>query len=201
MKAIAIALSAFLACAAPAAAAATQVAPEALVKSTVDDVLAAMKQHRDRQAMRQVAEQKVVPHFDFRQMTQSAVGRSWSQASPAQQQALEAAFRTLLVNVYSQSLSREGGGNAVVDVKPSRARADENGVTVKTVVREGSRPPIPIDYLMAKTPAGWKVADVMVENVSLVATYRGSFADEIARGGIDGLLKALEEKNRGLAKG
>ena len=48
---------------------------------------------------------------------------------------------------------------------------------------------------LAKKGESWKVYDVTVENVSLVQTYRGSFSDEIARSGIDGLIKVLEQKN------
>jgi phospholipid transport system substrate-binding protein len=53
---------------------------------------------------------------------------------------------------------------------------------------------------MAKGPDGWKVYDVIVENLSLVTNYRSSFASEIQRSGIDGLVKALETKNRELAQ-
>lgn len=175
---------------------AAETAPEVLVKSTVDEVLAVMKQHRDKQAMRRIAEQKVVQHFDFREMTRAAMGRSWQQANPTQQQALESAFRTLLVNVYSQALGREGAGNAIVEVKPARAQPGQDEVTVKTVVRDGNRPPVPIDYHMARTAGAWKVNDVIVENMSLVASYRGTFAEEVSRSGIDGLIRTLDAKNR-----
>jgi phospholipid transport system substrate-binding protein len=73
-------------------------------------------------------------------------------------------------------------------------------VVVRTTVKTGNRQPIPVDYRMAKGPDGWKVYDVIVENLSLVTNYRSSFASEIQRSGIDGLVKALETKNRELAQ-
>lgn len=179
---------------------AADIAPDAQVKSTVDEVLAVIKQNKDKKALRQLAEQKVLPHFDFKHMTQLAVGTAWRQASPAQQQALEDSFRTLLVNIYTSALSTSSSGNQTVEIKPGQAKQDGNEVTVKTVVKDPGKEPVAIDYRMEKSADGWKVFDVVVENLSLVTNYRGTFATEVSRSGIDGLIKVLEEKNRTLAK-
>ncbi len=179
---------------------AADAAPDALVKATVDDVLAVIKQNKDKQALRALAEQKVLPHFDFRRMTQLAVGAPWRQANPAQQQALENAFRTLLVNTYTNALSVSATGSQTVEVKPAQAKSGQDEVIVKTTVKDSGKPPIAIDYLMAKSADGWKVFDVVVENLSLVTNYRGSFASEVSRSGVDGLIKVLDEKNRSLVK-
>ena len=196
----AVALFAFWLVVAACPAMAAETAPEVLVKSTVDEVLAVIKQNKDKQALRGLAEQKVLPHFDFKRMTQLAVGTAWRQANPAQQQALENGFRTLLVNTYTNALSVAATGSQTVEVKPAPAKPDQNEVTVKTLVKDPGKEPIAIDYRMAKSAGGWKVIDVIVENLSLVTNYRGSFAAEVNRSGIDGLIKVLEEKNRTLAK-
>ncbi|MDB5809902.1 MAG: signal peptide protein [Betaproteobacteria bacterium] len=178
-----------------------ETAPDALVKSTADEVLAVIKQNKDKSALREIAEQKVVPHFDFKRMTQSAVGRAWRDATPAQQQALENGFRTLLVNTYTNALSTAATGSEAVDVKPVKVGADQNEVTVKTTIKDANKQVIPVDYRLEKSAAGWKVTDVVVENLSLVTNYRSNFASEVSRSGIDGLIKALEDKNRTVAKG
>ncbi|MGH8639131.1 MAG: MlaC/ttg2D family ABC transporter substrate-binding protein [Burkholderiales bacterium] len=167
--------------------------PDALVKSTVDEVLAVMRQNKDPKTLVAAAEQKVLPHFDFARMTQFAVGRKWKEASPEQRKSLEEGFRTLLVNTYSQAISNGVTPADKVDVKPAQGSGED--VTVKTIVHRGGKPSVPVDYRLAKKGDGWKVYDVVVENVSLVQTYRGSFSDEIARSGIDGLIKVLEQKN------
>lgn len=179
---------------------AADTAPDALVKSTVDEVMAVIKQNKDKQALRALAEQKVLPYFDFKHMTRLAVGAAWRQANPAQQQALENSFRTLLVNTYTNALSVSATGNQTVEIKPAQVKADQNEVTVKTTVKDPGKPPIAIDYRMAKAADGWKVFDVVVEDLSLVTTYRGTFASEISRSGIDGLIKVLDAKNRTHAK-
>ncbi|HSN39786.1 MAG TPA: ABC transporter substrate-binding protein [Burkholderiales bacterium] len=181
--------------------AASGTAPDALVKTTVDEVLSAIKQSKDKRALHELAEKKVLPHFDFQAMTRLAVGKSWREASPAQQKSLENAFRSLLVSTYTAALSQSTNSNQTVEVKPASVKPDQTDVTVKTLVKEPGRQPIAIDYRMSKTGSDWKVYDVVVENLSLVTNYRGSFNSEISRSGIDGLIKTLEAKNRQLAEG
>jgi phospholipid transport system substrate-binding protein len=182
------------------AAVAADSAPDVMVRSTVEEVLTVIRQNNDKRTLRDLAEQKVLPHFDFKHMTQLAVGRSWRDATPLQQQALEKSFRTLLVNTYSTALAISASGADTVEVKPLQLSANQDEVTVKTTVKDSGKQPIAIDYRMAKSADGWKVFDVVIENLSLVTNYRGSFASEIARSGIDGLIKVLEEKNRTLSK-
>lgn len=177
-----------------------QEAPEALVKQTVDEVLTVIKQTKDQRKLTEAAEQKVLPHFDFKQMTQLAVGRSWAQASAAQQEALERGFRTLLVRTYTAALSRTTG-DVKVDIKPSAAKPAADESIVRTVAAESGKQPVQIDYRMVKTPTGWKVYDVVVENLSLVTTYRSQFQSEISRAGIDGLIKLLEARAQKTAEG
>jgi hypothetical protein len=86
-------------------------------------------------------------------------------------------------------------------VRPVKVAAGQNEVTVKTTVKDAGRQIIPVDYRLEKSGEAWKVTDVVVENLSLVTNYRSSFASEVSRSGIDGLIKALEEKNRTVAKG
>lgn len=168
--------------------------PDALVKSTTDEVLAVIRNNKDKRTLRDLAEKKVLPNFDFRAMTQLAVGRYWREANPAQQQSLEDAFRTLLVNTYTTSLSVAATGKETVEVKPSESKGNE--AVVRTLVRAPGRQPLAVDYRMARQGDSWKVYDVIVENLSLVTNYRSTFASEIGRSGIDGLIKALEAKNR-----
>jgi phospholipid transport system substrate-binding protein len=171
-----------------------QDAPDVVVKKGVDEVLAMIKQTRDQKKLMEVAEARIVQYFDFKEMTRLAAGRSWSQASATQQEALERGFRTLLVRTYTAALSRTSG-QAKVDVKPATGQ-NADDVVIKTVATEPGKQPVDIDYRMAKTANGWKVYDVVVENLSLVTSYRSSFQSEIARSGVDGLIKTIDEKNR-----
>lgn len=173
-----------------------QTAPDVLVRTTVEEVLGVLKQNKDRRMLQDIVEKKVLPHFDFRSMTQLAMGKAWRNASPAQQKALENAFRTLLVRTYTTALAETAGVERKVEVKPAQLKPGEDYTTVRTLVKEPGRPPLAIDYRMTLADKTWKVTDIVAENVSLVINYRGTFNNEITRSGIDGLIKVLEDKNK-----
>ena len=173
-----------------------QTAPDVLVRNTVGEVLLLLQQDRGQRELQGLVEQKVLPHFDFRVMTQTAMGKSWREASPAQQKALENAFRALLVRTYTAALADAAKVERKVEVKPLQLKSGEDYATVHTLVKEPGKPPLSLDYRMALTGQTWKVVDIVAENVSLVINYRGTFNSEIGRSGIDGLIRALEEKNR-----
>ena len=174
-----------------------QTAPDALVRSTVEEVLVLMKQNTDQRALQDLVEKKVLPHFDFRVMTQLAMGRAWRDATLPQQKALENAFRGLLVRTYTTALAETANVDRAVEVKPAPLKPGEDYVIVRTLVKEPGRPPLSIDYRMSLGNQTWKVTDIVAENVSLVINYRGTFSSEISRSGIDGLIKVLEAKNKG----
>lgn len=180
-----------------AAAHAQEVAADALVKTITEDVLSTLRQGREAASSRRVSdlvETKVLPHFDFVRMTQLALAVNWRRASPEQQKALTQEFKTLLVRTYSTALSSYRDQS--VEFKPLRARPEDSEVTVRTEIKQKGAQPIPIDYDMAKTAAGWKVFDVKVAGVSLITTYKDDFANQIREAGVDGLIKTLATKNR-----
>jgi phospholipid transport system substrate-binding protein len=179
-----------------------QEAPDALVKRVAEDVLSTIRSDKDLQAgnqakVKQLIETKLAPHFDFARMTALAVGRNWRNANPEQQQQLTDQFRTLLVRTYSGALT--GYRDNTMDYKPLRMNAGDTEVIVRTEVRRPGQAPVQIDYNMTKTPEGWKAYDVVVAGVSLVTNYRDEFNDIVRNSGIDGLIKALEAKNKGPA--
>ncbi len=183
---------------------ASDIAPDVLIKNTATEVLTIIKQDKDIQAGNQakvhgLIDAKVLPHFDFNRMTRLAVGKSWNAASATQKDALIKEFRTLLVRTYASSLASYK--DQTIDYKPLRAEANATEVTVNTQIKQGGAQPIPIDYSMAKTESGWKVYDIIVDGVSLVTNYRGSFATEIKKSGIDGLIQTLAAKNQESASG
>ena len=175
--------------------------PDVLVKTTTEEVLQVIKQNPDRNQLVKVAETKVLPHFDFERMTRLAVARSWNQATPDQRQRLQQEFRNLLVRTYTNAMMAGKQDNAAVQVEPVRQEKGGSEVSVNTRITRAGAPPLPINYRMEKKPDGWKVYDVLVEGVSLVTTYRDSFQNEVQKGGVDGLIKTLSEKNRSLAAG
>jgi len=181
----------------------TMTAPDALARSVTDEVIAILRSDRDINSgnpakVMNLIETKVLPHFNFMRMTQLAVGKNWRRANAQQQGALVEQFRVLLVRTYATAFTSYRDQKIVY--RPLRMRPGDDDVVVKSQVLQPGGPPVAVDYSMEKTGNGWKVYDVAIEGVSLVQNYRSTFNGEIKRGGIDGLIQALDDKNRQLAQ-
>ncbi len=190
-------ISLLVLCAAQARA--EDVGPDELVKNTTQDVITVIKQDKDIQAgdrakIYALVEEKVLTHFDFRRMSQLAMGKNWRQATPEQQDAIIKEFRSLLVRTYAVSLSQYR--DQKIEIKPTKLEPDAKDATVKSVFIQSGREPVTVDYLMYKIPAGWKVFNITVEGVSLVENYRSTFNDQVRKSGVDGLIKTLAERNK-----
>ncbi len=177
-------------------------APDALVKRISSDVIDTAKNDKEIQAGNQkrvmdLVESKILPYVDFQRMTALAAGRFWREATPEQQKQLSNEFRTLLIFTYSGALSQIK--NETVEFKPLRADPADQEVEVRSQVNMTRGEPITLNYRLAKTPAGWKIFDINVLGAWLVETYKGNFASEIGKSGIDGLIKSLAERNKKLA--
>ncbi len=179
-------------------AAAQELGPEQLVRKVTSEVLDAIKSDKDLQAGHRkkalaLAEQKVLPHIDFREATQLATGKSWAAATPAQRDRLVEEFRTMLVRIYSNSINAYRG--QTMKVHPVRMSPGDTEVTVRNQYFRAGGPPLPVEYAMRKTPEGWKIYDITIEGVSLVLTYRAEFEQVSRQSGVEGLIKRLAEKN------
>jgi phospholipid transport system substrate-binding protein len=199
---IALGTIAFAACAVAAPAATGNEAPDVLVKRISNDVIDTAKSDKDIQAGNQkkvmdLVDAKILPYVDFQRMTALAAGRFWRDATPEQKTALSNEFRTLLIHTYSGALAQIK--NETVEFKPMRADPADNEVEVRSQVNLTRGEPIQLNYRLAKGPSGWKIFDINVLGAWLVETYKGTFATEIGKGGIDGLIKKLAERNKELA--
>ncbi len=179
---------------------AQEVAPDLLVKNVTLEVIDLIAKDKDIQSGSQrklveLVEAKVLPHFNFVAMTRLAVATNWEKATAEQKKQLTEEFKTLLVRTYSSALSAYR--DQKFDYRPLRAKPTDTDVTVQVRISQGGREPVILEYDMEKTPSGWKVYDVRVGGVSLVANYRTEFANEIRASGVDGLIKGLVAKNRG----
>ena len=198
---LAAAPAVFAQAAPPAAAASANLnvaAPDELIRSVSNDVLAQIKGDKAIQAgdiskIAALVDQKIMPYVDFQRMTASAVGRSWRSATPAQQSKIQAEFKTLLVRTYAGALSQVR--NHTIDVKRLRAAPSDTEVVVKSELKSGSQQPIALDYRLEKTAQGWRVYDMNVMGVWLIETYRADFGSVINAGGIDSLISKLQERN------
>lgn len=181
-----------------------ETAPDVLLSTATAVVIANLRQHRNLQTsssanIAALVESTVLPLFSFRHMTQLAVASNWRLASAEQQNALIAEFRTLLVRTYSTALASYR--DQIIEYQPLRMAPGETEVTVRSTMRQPGAERMTIDYDLENTAAGWKVYDIKIAGMSLVTTYRSTFAQTVREGGVDGLINVLAAKNRQPALG
>jgi phospholipid transport system substrate-binding protein len=179
-------------------------APDMLIKDTVQEVTTIIKRDLEIQAGNQkkilaLVDAKVLPHFDFTRMTQLAVGKYWRTATPEQKQSLVAEFRNMLVRTYTKVFTVYR--DQAIEVRPLKIGTDAMEATVQTIISKPGTPSVLVNYEMKKAADGWKAFDITIEGVSMVMSYRGTFASEIQANGLDGLIKTLADKNAHSAEG
>ncbi len=176
-----------------------EITPDALVKQTADEVLTIIKNDKQIQAGNQqqlysVVEAKILPNFDFERVCRMVLGKNWKTATPEQQVSFQKEFRSLLLRTYASALGKYK--DQVIEYKPLRAEPDAKNVSVKTQILQPGGQPVAVDYSLVKGANGWKVYDIVIENVSLVTNYRSQFSNEIRQNGLDSLNKKLADKNK-----
>jgi phospholipid transport system substrate-binding protein len=175
--------------------------PDLEVKRTIDDVMASIRSDPaakagDPDRITRIVEQKFVPHTDFLRTTQLALGNAWSKATPAQQKALFEQFQTLLVRTYAAQLSqiRDQETQFKFPPMPPLPTGATDAVVRTVVVTNGDQ--MNIDYRVEKTSSGWKIYDINMMGAWMIQVYRQQFAQQLAKGGIDGLIKFLQAHNK-----
>jgi phospholipid transport system substrate-binding protein len=175
--------------------------PDGLVKFVVEDVMNVIQsdkaiQSGDLRKINALVDQKILPYSDFQKTTRLAMGRNWPKATPAQQALITQEFKTLLIRIYGGALAQVK--DQKIQYKPFRASADDTDVIVRTVV-VGKGEPIQLDYRLEKTGTVWRVYDINILGAWLVESYRNQFNDQVSKGGIDGLIQFLQQRNNSLA--
>ena len=178
---------------------APEAAPDAMLNAATLEVTASLRQDTNLQTdspgrLAELVESTILPLFNFHHMTRLALARDWRLASPEQQNALIAEFRTLLLRTYSSTLADHR--DQAIEYKPLRIAPGVTVVTVKSSVKQPGAERMTIDYDMEKMTAGWTVYDIKIGGISLITTYRSTFAQSIRDGGVDGLIKSLSARNR-----
>ncbi len=177
--------------------------PQQLVRHTGETVLAEVTARKaeleaNPQLIYPLVENTVVPHFDFREMSQSALGRFWRDATDAQKDDLTREFRELLVRTYASALLGYSGQQ--IQYLPVQYRPGDEKVMIETKITSSGAPPVPVNYRLHLEDSTWLVYDVVIDGVSLITNYRSQFVTQVRRGGIDGLISTLAEKNRAVGQ-
>jgi len=134
----------------------------------------------------------VVPNVDFDTMTKLAVGKSWRIADEQQKADLVTEFTSLLLNTYTNALTEYSGES--IDFQPFKPEKRDDRAVVRSVFKQSNGSTIPVLYKLREKD-GWLIYDIEVDQISLVTSYRTAFSNEIEKGGIEGLLQTMKDKN------
>lgn len=177
---------------------ATGIGPEALIKQTADKVLSEIKTNSEvyknnPDQLYALVDEIVLPHFDFPAMTDLALGKYRNKIDASQKPLITGEFRTLLVRTYGKALLEYN--DQVIVYKPMEGTEADGEVLVRTEIEQPGGFPIPLNYRLKRQDHDWKVYDITVDDISLVTNYRSSFARQIKKKGVDGLIQLLKERN------
>ena len=171
-----------------------QASPSALseVRKTLDEVVLVVEGFpgdNNKKIRREKMREIIQPRFDFDEMAKRSLGSNWQVATPDQQSEFVKVFSDLLASTYL---------NKIETVKKDQVSIDSENVdfpksVVKTTVKHKGDT-FPIDYKLLNTSGSWRVYDVVIENIGLVANYRNEFAGIIRKEKFAGLLERLREK-------
>ena len=177
--------------------------PSDVVKATAESVISHIEENRsvlekNPEKIYDMVNQLIIPRFDFVSMSKWVLGKHWKQASEEQRSEFIIQFKELLVRTYARALLEYSG--QAIKYFPVEQNPESNLAVVRTELTSKSSAQLPILYRMHQKNEEWKVVDVSVDGVSLVTTYRGSFATQIKKNGFDSLLDQLSKKNASLEK-
>lgn len=180
-----------------AAAQAAPTPPDVVVKGTTEKLQALIQQNlakyqADQALFYKVVDETVVPHFDTRYIAQLVLARHWRGATDAQRSRFETAFKSMLIGTYANTLL-EYHDSVRADWKPLRIADGATEATVNSSLMRPNGPPIPVGFVMRLNNGAWKIYDITIENISLIANFRGQFNGEIRKSGLDAVIKSMED--------
>ncbi|MDH5360221.1 MAG: ABC transporter substrate-binding protein [Gammaproteobacteria bacterium] len=172
--------------------------PDEVVRVTSDKMQQTLSANKDMlkknpDAIIGLVEEIVVPQFDFVRISAWVLGKHWRRATPVQRGRFVKEFRDMLLNTYASAILEYT--DFEITIAPLRMKEGDRTVMVRSDIKQPGANVISLDYRMFNGKEGWKVIDILVDNVSLVANYRTSFGEEIDQNGLDALLDRLAKRN------
>ena len=176
--------------------------PDVLVRDTTEEILKRIKTNKDaysadNKKLYAMVDELVVPHFDFRAMSKLVLGQNWRNATEPQRDAFTKEFRDLLVRTYSTALLKYT--NEEIIYLPYRGPLTERTAEIRVEVKStaGARNvPLAYSFFRREAKEAWKVYDVTIDGVSLVTSFKTTYAERVQRSGLDALIAQLAKDNR-----
>ena len=161
---------------------------ERQLQSAVNEALAIAKAAPDNRAMTVKLRPVLQKHINFETMTRRAVGPGWRQFSPAQRAKATDLFTTLVIRSYCEKLTP--GQYPVIKFKAAKAPEAGRCEIPTTLSYQGNN--YDVTYRLEGAD-NWRVSDIIIEGVSLVANYRTQFDAVFKKGGAEAVIDSLTQ--------
>ncbi|VAX10680.1 hypothetical protein MNBD_GAMMA25-2266 [hydrothermal vent metagenome] len=181
--------------------------PDKMLQATTDKMVKALQNNheaiqRDHRVLYALIEDILLPRLDIITASRSVLGKHWKTASKEQKIRFIHAFRNLLVRFYSSALAEYLSDHKIesnfITYLPLRESIDQKRLTVHAVVHPPHGDKVSIRYRMRHTNKSWKIYDIAVAGISVISTYRTSFANEIHQKGLEAFISSIEKRNAAL---
>jgi phospholipid transport system substrate-binding protein len=139
---------------------------------------------------RQIIEKTIGDRFSWDEMAKRTLGTQWAKLTDKQRQEFVDLFRTLLTNTYIDRIENYAGEQ----VQYLNERLQDGFAEVRTKIASG-KAEYPMDYRLLNKSGEWRVYDIVLDGVSLVANYRGQFNKILHSSGYDDLVQKLRTKS------
>ena len=180
--------------------------PDDVLKTVADKMISQLNTQRAElkgkpDKVQALVENVLLPNIDVINGSKLVLGKYWQTANREQKIGFIKQFRTLLLRFYSSALADYLNNNNepldrnMIEFLPTHLETGRDEITVRSIIHPKKGEPVPVNYHMHLTRRGWMVYDVSIEGVSVITTYKTSFANEIRQDGIDKLIASLEERN------
>jgi phospholipid transport system substrate-binding protein len=137
----------------------------------------------------------IMPVTDFELIAKHVLGQHWRTATDGQRERFLKEFKLLLIVTYMAAF--RSYKDQTVDFTGQRSDPeDPNRVEVRTLIKEPSAAPIPVNYRLINESGNWKVYDFNVDGVGLTSSFRSQFNNAIQQKGLDAVLADMGERNR-----
>ncbi len=171
--------------------------PMAVVQQTVNQALSVLSDKSAPLAQRQDKLRQIVSStFDFTEMAKSALGYHWKQITPDQQQEFTNVFISFIEDSYLSKIN-DYKGQQVTFLKATAESPQE--AQINTDIVQQGKDPIHVNYRLLQKDGAWKIYDVTVDAISIIANYRNQFNRVMNNKGYDTLISDLKSKQAALA--
>jgi phospholipid transport system substrate-binding protein len=159
------------------------------IKNLLAEVQTILQTKKDKATRLRLIEQSALRRIDYQEMSKRSLEQTWDHLSQAQRTEFLRLFTALLKASYADKLDDFAKSTVTYQSETQKGETAEVRVQINR-----TNDKIPVRFQLLKSPQGWMVYDLIVEDVSLVDNFRTEFGRIIRASSFTALLKCMQLK-------